>query len=238
MPRGGLRAIPVCRVPTGTPGGVLVQGARVLPELRWPPHDRTRGALGGLRTPGRARTAMGADATVARRIERLFTRRGITTGGAEVDGCDPFADATPTLAGLAAASVRGVAALGPRTGLRVRRRGDERRTDRWDDGPRPWCARTGGFDLHAAVAVPAGARDRLKRLCRYALRPAVAFDEAQATPSLVEGWGRSGCACRRKGRSCWTCAADGPTGRRSWCLTRWSFWSGWRRWPSTALRPP
>lgn len=60
-----------------------------------------------------------------------------------MDGWDPFADDAPTLAGLAAASVRGVAALGPRA------------------------------DLHAAVAVPAGARDRLERMCRYALRPAV-----------------------------------------------------------------
>ena len=132
--------------------------------------------------------------TIARRSERLLTRRGVTTGGAEVDGCDPFVDAAPALAGLAAASVRGVAALGPRTGLRVRRWGSDRGADRRDDGPRPWCARTGGFDLHAAVAVPAGARDRLERLCRYALRPAVGQDrvrlssEGQVVLDLRRRW--------------------------------------------------
>ena len=31
-------------------------------------------------------------------------------------------------------------------------------------------ARARGFDLHAGIVVPAGARDRLERLCRYALR--------------------------------------------------------------------
>lgn len=39
---------------------------------------------------------------------------------------DPFADVAPILAGLAAASVRGVAALGPRAGRPMRRCGDDR----------------------------------------------------------------------------------------------------------------
>jgi hypothetical protein len=37
-----------------------------------------------------------------------------------------------------------------------------------------------GFDLHAGIVVPAKARDRLERLCRYALRPALGQDRLQA----------------------------------------------------------
>jgi hypothetical protein len=39
-------------------------------------------------------------------------------------------------------------------------------------GPCP--AHAGGFDLHAGLLVRAGHRDRLERLCRYALRPPLA----------------------------------------------------------------
>ena len=38
----------------------------------------------------------------------------------------------------------------------------------------PVChARWEGFDLHAGVRIPAGHRDRLEQVCRYALRPPV-----------------------------------------------------------------
>jgi hypothetical protein len=46
-------------------------------------------------------------------------------------------------------------------------------------GPRH--AHREGFDLHAAVAVRAGDRRRLERLCRYVLRPPVAQDALQLT---------------------------------------------------------
>lgn len=52
--------------------------------------------------------------TIATRLRRLLARRGVVDGGDALDGGDPFEDDAPTLAGLAAASVRGVAALGPR----------------------------------------------------------------------------------------------------------------------------
>ena len=90
-----------------------------------------------------------------------------------MDGWDPFAEDAPMLAGLSASSVRGVAALGPRAGRPVRRWGSEVARGRVADASRVWHARVRGFDLHAAVAVRAGARDRLERMCRYALRPAV-----------------------------------------------------------------
>ena len=94
---------------------------------------------------------------------------------------DRYAEEAPTLAGLAAASVRGVAALGARAGVPVRRWGDA--IDLPDPPPLGrWHARQHGFDLHAGIVVPAGDRDRLERLCRYALRPPVGQDRLQLTP--------------------------------------------------------
>ncbi len=110
--------------------------------------------------------------TLARCIGRLLARHGVSGGAEGVDVADPWAEETPTLAGLAAASVRGVAGLGLRAGLSVRRCGDPVAGPE-STAPREWHARLQGFDLHAGIAVRAGARDRLERLCRYALRPAV-----------------------------------------------------------------
>jgi hypothetical protein len=45
-----------------------------------------------------------------------------------------------------------------------------------------WQARQQGLDLHAGIVVPAGSRDRLERLCRYALRPPVGQDRLQLMP--------------------------------------------------------
>ena len=114
-------------------------------------------------------------ATIQRRIEALLIRRGVPDGSDGFDAPDRWAEEAPALAGLAAASVRGVAALGARAGAPVRRWGDA------IDAPDPpalgrWHARQYGFDLHAGMAVPAAARDRLERLCRYALRPPVGQD--------------------------------------------------------------
>ncbi len=119
--------------------------------------------------------------TIQRRIEALLNRRGMSDSGEGFDAPDRWAEDTPALAGLAAASVRGVAALGPRAGTSVRRWGDT------IEAPDPppigrWHAREHGFDLHAGLVVPAGSRDRLERLCRYALRPPVGQDRLPLTP--------------------------------------------------------
>ncbi len=130
---------------------------------------------------------MGADdvasllTTIEGRIERLLARRGVSDGGEGFDAPDRYADEAPALAGLAAASVRGVAALGARAGVPVRRWGDA--IDLPDPPPLGrWHARQRGFDLHAGIVIPADARDRLERLCRYALRPPVGQDRLQLTP--------------------------------------------------------
>ena len=42
-------------------------------------------------------------------------------------------------------------------------------------------AQSNGFDLHAGLVVPAGQRERLERVCRYALRPPVARERLSVT---------------------------------------------------------
>jgi len=119
--------------------------------------------------------------TIQRRIEALLNRRGVSGGREGSDAPDRWAEDAPALAGLAAASVQGVTALGPRAGARVRRWGDA--VDMPDPPPiGRWHARQLGFDLHAGIAVPAGSRDRLERMCRYALRPPVGQDRLQLMP--------------------------------------------------------
>jgi hypothetical protein len=81
----------------------------------------------------------------------------------------------PHLAGLAAASVRGLYASGRRPG----RRGDRIDADDLSEPRAPRCAATAGFTLHADVAVPARDRRRLERLCRYAGRPPLSSDRLE-----------------------------------------------------------
>ncbi|MCA1563570.1 MAG: transposase, partial [Acidobacteria bacterium] len=81
---------------------------------------------------------------------------------------------------MAAASVDGRVALGPRAGARVRRCGDPPE----DVTPATLGLRhahAGGFDLHAGLVVRAGQRDRLERVCRYALRPHLAQERLHRT---------------------------------------------------------
>ena len=62
-------------------------------------------------------------ATVAPRIRRLLERRGLGESD-EAGAPDAWAEDAPVLAGIAAASVQGVAVLGGRAGARVRRLGN------------------------------------------------------------------------------------------------------------------
>ncbi len=83
-------------------------------------------------------------------------------------------DEAPATGALAAASVGNTVALGTRRGQRVARLGEPGDLDDAPDGSGGRChARWDGFDLDASHVVPAGARARLERLCRYVLRPAV-----------------------------------------------------------------
>ncbi len=119
-------------------------------------------------------------ATVTAYVGRLPAQGGSGDGD---DGgmLDEWADEAPVLAGLAAASVQGRVALGSRAGARVRRRGDPWAGATEPSGLGPCHARHNGFDLHAGLCVPADQRDRLDRICRYALRPPVANDRLELT---------------------------------------------------------
>ena len=110
-------------------------------------------------------------AGVQRRVQRLLTRRGLGEAEAEAGGDDGApADA---LAQLGAAAVQGRLAFGPQAGARVPGMGGEP-PDPVVPGTTTPRAHCDGFDLHAAVAVPAGDRERLEKLCRYVLRPPIA----------------------------------------------------------------
>jgi hypothetical protein len=120
-------------------------------------------------------------ATLARRIHRSLARRHMLVEDTESDVRDPWVDEEPLLAGMTAASVQSRTALGPRPGAVTRRCGAMP-----DEVPVPMSrgpchAACGGFDLDATVQVPAGARDRLERVCRYALRPPIAQDRIRLT---------------------------------------------------------
>ena len=124
-------------------------------------------------------------ATIVPRVRRLLERRGLGDGEEGASAGDEWAEDAPVLAGMAGASVQGTFALGPRAGKRARPCGtvpveDQLREDRVP-GPGRCHARQEGFDLDAGVWVPADQRDRLERLCRYALRPTVAQDRLHLT---------------------------------------------------------
>lgn len=114
-------------------------------------------------------------AVLARRIDRLLQRRGVAAAPEERGVPDAWSEDAPVLAGLAAASIQGRIGLGPRAGAGVLRYG-EPPDDREPAAVGPCHAQAGGFDLHAAIVTHAGQRDRLERLCRYALRPPLAED--------------------------------------------------------------
>ncbi|OGB76198.1 MAG: hypothetical protein A2496_08820 [Burkholderiales bacterium RIFOXYC12_FULL_60_6] len=105
--------------------------------------------------------------TVASRVLRLLERRGAL----DPDSLDPLCDDSPVLAGISAASVRGLVATGDRAGRVVRRvltdPAEPVRTG-------PLCFASRGFSLHAATRIEAGDRAGLERLCRYVARPPLA----------------------------------------------------------------
>lgn len=110
-------------------------------------------------------------AAVTPGVQRLLARQGVDPD--DLGTSDAFAEASPLLAGLAAASVQGRVALGGPPSGRPRRMG-QTSVDRSAPMLGGCHARWEGFDLLAAVRVPAGQRARLERVCRYALRPPVA----------------------------------------------------------------
>src|SRR5439155_15096037 len=97
-------------------------------------------------------------------------RLGVTGAASADEDADPLADESAALAGLSRAAILGRAALGPRPGRRPMRIGADPDAP-WVERDVPLHAHEGGFDLHAAVHVAAGDRERLERLCQYLCRP-------------------------------------------------------------------
>lgn len=86
----------------------------------------------------------------------------------------------PATGTLAAASAGHVVAIGDQRGRLVARLGEPGDSDDATDGSAVRChARWDGFDLDASHVVPAGARARLERQCRYVLRPPVVSERLQ-----------------------------------------------------------
>jgi hypothetical protein len=97
--------------------------------------------------------------TVAERVLRLLHRRGVI---GDQDLYDPFSDENPLLAGMTAASVRGMIATGDRAGLPIRRvLSDPAKGIRTSH----LCYASRGFSLHAARRVEADDRAGLEQLC-------------------------------------------------------------------------
>jgi hypothetical protein len=107
---------------------------------------------------------------VVARVRRRLERLGLAGTTSRDEDADPLAQESPALAGLSRAAILGRAALGPRAGRGPERIGADPDAP-WIDREVPLHAHDGGFDLHAAVHVEAGDRERLERLCQYLCRP-------------------------------------------------------------------
>jgi hypothetical protein len=89
-------------------------------------------------------------ALIPRRDARLLERRGVAGSAEDGEALDVWSEEAPLLAAVAAASVEGRVALGPRPGARVRRCGDPPEEVR-PTALGPCHANAGGFDLHAGL---------------------------------------------------------------------------------------
>jgi len=115
-------------------------------------------------------------ATIARRVRLLLGRRGLLAGE-EWAGSEEEAT---VLDACRAASVRNVVAFGPQAGRPLRKIVLPAVTA---PGPTTHESRgVAGFDLDVGPVIRAHERSRLERLCRYALRPAIATERLEELP--------------------------------------------------------
>ena len=105
---------------------------------------------------------------IARRIEKLMSRRGLTP-----DGEQPV---QPFLAELYGTAVAGRVLTGRRAGQQTVRIGDLENGHGSENTSTPRCANVQGVGLHANTSIPAHDRVRLERMCRYMCRPPIALE--------------------------------------------------------------
>ncbi|MFO0613022.1 MAG: transposase [Polyangiaceae bacterium] len=110
----------------------------------------------------------------AKRVGALLEKGGRTLDGGD-DASAKLAQDQPVLASCYSAAAEGKVLLGERAGQRTARL--VRPEDARADEP---AAVIAGFNVHAKVAIPAGDRARLERLCRYLARPPIAQDRLTA----------------------------------------------------------
>ena len=114
--------------------------------------------------------------TVANRAIGALIRKGLLSPDDQTfNQPDPLALEEPATAACYSAAIQGRFAFGEKTGQPLPRIGADPRAS-FDQTQRPLQARDRGFDLHAAVSIPDGQRDRLERVCRYLCRPPLAHD--------------------------------------------------------------
>jgi hypothetical protein len=120
--------------------------------------------------------------TVATRVISGLVRRGLLSVEDEAWAePDRLVQEEPAVAACYAAAIQGRMAFGAGAGQRLPRLGAIPGGP-WIEPDGPLQARFRGFDLHAEVAVPAGDRERLERLCRYMARPPLAHDRLERLP--------------------------------------------------------
>lgn len=114
----------------------------------------------------------------AQRVQKILARHGRTVDGTgESDAEKPLGEQL-ALAALCGAAAAGHGITGDRAGkplLRVVDPARARKTER--------VGESGGFNVHAEVAVPARDRARREHLCRYLCRPPIAQERLEETPS-------------------------------------------------------
>lgn len=111
-------------------------------------------------------------AQIVRRVYRCLVADGWLVEDEEQPWLD--LEETDALDPLRAASIRYRVALGPNAGRRISTLVDPSLAR--PSTVKPFTVNQEGFSLNAAVACPAGSRDRLERLCRYVTRPAIALE--------------------------------------------------------------
>jgi hypothetical protein len=132
---------------------------------------------------------------VLRRVERRVLVLLLSRGLIEVDEEDGVALSSTTvdpedrlLLGVMNASMRLRVASGPRAGKPVQRVGTHAKAAPARGRRKRMHAKGGGFDLHAGLFVPRADRERLERVSRYLLRPALALERLQQVGEDAYEW--------------------------------------------------
>ena len=120
-------------------------------------------------------------AAIHQRVIRHLQKKGLLNEPGEYDHTpDMLSLDEATLTAFYSASIRGRVATGPRAGARVERYGGFYGIPPIEvDGPK--SARIGGFSLDASVAIAADDDQRVERVSRYMLRPALSHHRLSRT---------------------------------------------------------